>query len=217
MHCIPLHTQTCCVRPHQVNRYVRTFDALFRNYLYGYAHRCDSSPNYFVWSPQRWDGFYISSFLLHHLTLLYDDDPLQVCCPDVCFPSVLPLCINQSLPCASWCLMISVLFVIPLSILVFRRYVQAKYIKSEYIKLVNYQLSNLTSNSAKQIFGNFIKTIYMLVCATEHPTWRFKRLLQKRLSEFFNFSPTDGFLFDDEWMQCAVIPGALFQSLAPLC
>jgi len=30
-----LHTQNC-VCPHQVNHYVRTFDALFRNCMYGF-------------------------------------------------------------------------------------------------------------------------------------------------------------------------------------
>jgi len=62
--------------------------------------------------------FYKSSYLLHYLTLVYDDDQLQkllVCCLSVCFSSVLPLHSNQNLPCALWHLMISVFLVILLS------------------------------------------------------------------------------------------------------
>jgi len=35
------------VRPHQVNHYVRIFDASFRNNLYGFVRLCESSPNFF--------------------------------------------------------------------------------------------------------------------------------------------------------------------------
>ena len=40
MHDIPRNVS---VRPHQVNHYARTFDALFRNYLYGFVRRCEPS------------------------------------------------------------------------------------------------------------------------------------------------------------------------------
>jgi len=89
-------------RPHQVNHYVRTFDALFRNYLYGCVRRCESL--------QRSDAFYKSTFFLHYLTLLYDGSvtiaviagSLSWCL----FSPALPMRSNLSLLCVSWCLMI---------------------------------------------------------------------------------------------------------------
>ena len=56
---------------------VRTFDALFRNYMYGFVCRCELPPNSFIWSHERSDAFYKSSVLLHYLTLFYDGDQLQ--------------------------------------------------------------------------------------------------------------------------------------------
>jgi len=38
-------TRNASVSPHQVTHYFRTFDALFRNYLYGFIRQCGSSSN----------------------------------------------------------------------------------------------------------------------------------------------------------------------------
>ena len=65
------------VRPHQVNHYVRTFEALFRKYLYGFVGWGESSTNSFIRSLQRSDAFYKSSFIHHYLTLLCDGGQLQ--------------------------------------------------------------------------------------------------------------------------------------------
>jgi len=74
MHYIPRNVR---VRPHQVNHYVRAFDTLFIKYLHELIRRCESSSNVFIRSVQRSDAFRKSSFFLHYLTLLYDDDHLQ--------------------------------------------------------------------------------------------------------------------------------------------
>ena len=97
-----LHIQIC-VSPHQVNHYVRTFDAMFRNCMYGFVCQCEPISNSFIQSLQRYNKY---SCFLQYLTLLYDGDQLQwliVHCIGVCF---LQHCLN--LPCVLCCLMIFV-------------------------------------------------------------------------------------------------------------
>ena len=97
-------TEMLSVRPH---RYVKTFDALFRKYLYGFVRRCESSSNFFIRSLQRSDAFCKSSFVLHYLTRLYDnvDDQLQyrssAALSWCLFSTSLPLRNNLNLLCAS--------------------------------------------------------------------------------------------------------------------
>ena len=55
MHYIPRNVS---VRPHQVNHNVKTFDALFGNYVHDFVRRYKSSPNFFILLFQRSDAFH---------------------------------------------------------------------------------------------------------------------------------------------------------------
>jgi len=46
------------VHSHQVDHCVRTFGGLFRNYLYGFVRRRESSSKFFIRSLQRSDAFH---------------------------------------------------------------------------------------------------------------------------------------------------------------
>ena len=97
MHYIPRNVS---FRPHQINCYVKIFDALLRNYLYGFARRCESSSNLFIRWLQRVWCFPQALFFLHYLTFLKAgiSDQLQyllVRCLGVCF---LQLCLCQRGP-----------------------------------------------------------------------------------------------------------------------
>jgi len=66
MHCT---NGNASVHPHQVDQYVKTSDALFRIYLYGFVRRCAFSCNFVIRSLEMFDDFYKSSFFLHYFTL----------------------------------------------------------------------------------------------------------------------------------------------------
>ena len=74
-------TRNVSVRSHQVNHNVKTFDALFRNYLYGFVSRWEPSSNFLIQSLQMSDGLilYTNLHFSSNLTRLYDDvdDQLQ--------------------------------------------------------------------------------------------------------------------------------------------
>jgi len=66
MHCIPRNVS---FRPLQVNHYVRTFDALFINNLYGFVKRFVSSSNLL---SDHFKGLMLFTNLIPYLTILYD-------------------------------------------------------------------------------------------------------------------------------------------------
>jgi len=68
------------VHPHQVNHYIKYFDALFLmvgNNLYGFVQRCASSTNFLVRLLQMSGAFYKSSFFQNYSMLLHDGDQLK--------------------------------------------------------------------------------------------------------------------------------------------
>jgi len=74
MHHIPRNVS---VRPHQVNRYIKSFDTLFRNNLNGFVQQCASLCYFFMRLLQMSEVLYKSSFFHNYSMHLRDGDQLK--------------------------------------------------------------------------------------------------------------------------------------------